>query len=384
MRVTTADLREALKATAPAIAGRPSMPILAAVRVLVQAGEVTLSATDYEVWIASTLAGSTLDDGEAWSALVSHRMLSTIVRVIKAKEVDLAVDAGKLTITAGAANWTTPALTGALPNDPAMPSECATISAEALCRGLRIAAPAASAELALPALCAVELVGHGDYLRFTCTDRYRVHVADVVFERLTDQPIRVCPPARVLAQIAENLTGTVTLRADAESGLFGVSDEFTSVLIRMTDAQVPNVMPLLEAASTNGQARTTLVPGDLIDALRAAQPTEDAAKSGSAKGEKAGVLLTISAEGCTVASAGLDGTSSIAFEVADHEGAGLVLRASADFLIDALAAVGGDTVQVDWVSPTKPALITSSGQPGRCLVMPIRDAVSRWLTTEKA
>lgn len=370
MRLTAASLRDALKATAPAISGRPAMPILAAVRVLVQAGEVTLSATDYEVWISSTIAGTTIDEGEAWSGLVSHRTLSTIAKVIKAKEVDLRLDGGKLVIAAGGANWTTPLLTGALPNDPAMPGEVGTVAADTLRHGVRMTAPAAGTESIFPMLLPVVIAAHGDYLRFTCTDRYRVHVADIVFERLTEAPIYALPPARALAQIAESLSGTVTLRADSESGLFGASDGSTAVLIRTIDATAPPVDAVLEATSTNGRARTTLVPGELIDAVRAALATD----------EDTGVLLTIAKDGSTIATSGDDGTSVIPLDITDHDGDGIVVRVNGHFLTDALTAVGGDTVQIDWVSPTKPALITSSGRPGRCLVMPVRDVASRWLS----
>lgn len=372
MKITSNHLLEALKVTAPAVLSRPQVPVQAAVHLLADFGSqaVTFSTTDYETWISSTWpANQPGRDSGTLEVLVAHRTLAAIAKVAKG-DVDLEVEGSRLVVRAGRSEWSAPVITAEMPRPPMSASEFGRIEADVLRAMVQTAAMAAGTDRGLPALLPVNLSSDDDYLRATCTDRYRVHAVEQPFERTSNQVVRCLPDAKALAAIVGQLEGTLSLGTSADGGLLGLSNETTTVLTRMLDVSAVDMRPMMITAARDKKATTHVAPGDLAEAVRSVRPAIE---------HGGGVLLRITADSITV-TAHDDETGAATTEVdhLGHDGPGIAVRVNDEYLIEGLLAVGGDQVDIDWQHPYKPALMTGAGRPVHCLLMPVRDAAAGW------
>ena len=95
-------LAEAVAWTARALPARPTVPVLAGIRL--QAGqELTLSSFDYDVSAQATVPVTTESEG---SVLVSGRLLAEISRSLPAKPVHITAEDGRAILTCGSATFT--------------------------------------------------------------------------------------------------------------------------------------------------------------------------------------------------------------------------------------------------------------------------------------
>src|SRR5450755_1116215 len=94
-------LAEAVAWTARALPARPTIPVLAGIR-LHAGAELTLSSFDYDVSAQAVVPVSTEEEG---SALVSGRLLAEISRSLPARPVQIAADSGRAVLTCGSATF---------------------------------------------------------------------------------------------------------------------------------------------------------------------------------------------------------------------------------------------------------------------------------------
>jgi DNA polymerase III subunit beta len=96
-------LADAVAWTARTLPNRPTVPVLAGLRVDAAEGEVAFSSFDYEVSGRVSVEGEVADPG---TVLVSGRLLADIARALPARPVDVASDGSKVVITCGSARFT--------------------------------------------------------------------------------------------------------------------------------------------------------------------------------------------------------------------------------------------------------------------------------------
>jgi DNA polymerase III subunit beta len=84
---------DAVAWTARALPTRPTVPVLAGMRLHATADELTLSSFDYDV---SAQAKIPVDAQNAGSALVSGRLLAEISRNLPGRPVQISSDGGRL------------------------------------------------------------------------------------------------------------------------------------------------------------------------------------------------------------------------------------------------------------------------------------------------
>lgn len=369
MKIATSALREALKTCAPAISGRPAVPILAAVAIT---SDGKFSATDYETWISTSIVSVETPMGEAFEVAVSHKLLTSIASVIKAKEVELIREKRQLKITAGRSEWLAPAIDGDLPAWPQMPEEVGHIDADALRKMVSQVAPAAGTGItAKPGLTPIQIETVGDYLRTSASDSYRIHIVELPFTRTTEAEVKVNPPAARLPAIVGSLSGDIALYSDGSA--FAISDDTTTITMRTIDADMPNLQGLISKFA-KPKATTVMAARDLLAAIKAAEVTMQ---------DRAGVLLTIDQDGFAVASSDDGASASIPVEEFEHNGPGLAVVFDPHMITPALVAVGDVEISIAWAGPTKPAMITGHDAPGVFYAMPVnRPGVSHWLDDE--
>lgn len=369
MRLFAADLKDALKAVAPAVSARPVIPLAAAV-VIDSLGR--FSATDYDTWIQTT-APAISSNSDAFEVAVSHKLLTAIVNVARGDTVTLDVEQHRLVITAGQAEWVAPLMKTDLPAWPSLPAKWGSADAAELDASLKIVGIAAAADDTIGGLNGVQLAAEGDRLTLSTTDRYRLHRDEIRFTPAGDVGYTVLVEAARLSASVRNLTGELTLHADTDSNLLAVADDKTTVILREIDAGFPATSQLLTAFDSS-QAQTTVKASDLADAFKAAMPTMQ---------DKAGIEITVDRDSFTLASTDEGGSARIPVAEHEHVGRGLVVLVNPNFIQPTLAALGG-TVVIDWTGPNRALRISKAGSPGQYVVMAIRHETSRWLDSQTA
>lgn len=177
-----ADLHAAVAWAAGLCPARPSVPVLAGIRLDATDVGVRLSAFDWDT------AGTV--DASAWvtdpgSLLVSGRLLASVAKTVaKEADVTLTADPGApvMTVSCGkAARWELPLID--LDDYPTLPTggdPVGTVSADELGDALARVLPAVSGDVQPPSLRGVALSATADGpMILAATDRYRLAVAEL-------------------------------------------------------------------------------------------------------------------------------------------------------------------------------------------------------------
>ena len=374
-------LAEAVAWTARALPARPTVPVLAGIR-LQAADDLVLSSFDYDVSAQATVPVTTEQPG---SALVSGRLLAEISRSLPAKPVHITAEAGRAVLTCGSATFTL--LT--MPEDeypalPEMPPAAGTVGSDAFATAVAQSATAAGRDDTLPALTGVRIEIEGDTLTMVSTDRYRLAVRELRWTPARpDLSAAVLVPARALVETARSLTSSAQVsialalpgQDDGASGLGGQGGTGDGMIgfegsgrrttTRLLSGEFPRHQSLLPKTVN---AAAELPVSVLAESVRRVALVAE---------RNTPVRLAFSS-GQLVLEAGT-GDEAQAEEVveADFTGDDLSIAFNPQYLLDGLSAVDSDTVRISFTEPGKPALLT--GKPGpdgsqefRYLLMPIR------------
>jgi DNA polymerase III subunit beta len=374
-------LAEAVAWTARALPARPTVPVLAGIR-LQAADDLVLSSFDYDVSAQATVPVTTEQPG---SALVSGRLLAEISRSLPAKPVHITAEAGRAVLTCGSATFTL--LT--MPEDeypalPEMPPAAGTVGSDAFATAVAQSATAAGRDDTLPALTGVRIEIEGDTLTMVSTDRYRLAVRELRWTPARpDLSAAVLVPARALVETARSLTSSAQVSialalpgqddgtggaaglGGAGDGMIGFEGSGRRTTTRLLSGEFPRHQSLLPKTVN---AAAELPVSVLAESVRRVALVAE---------RNTPVRLAFSS-GQLVLEAGT-GDEAQAEEVveADFTGDDLSIAFNPQYLLDGLSAVDSDTVRISFTEPGKPALLT--GKPGpdgsqefRYLLMPIR------------
>ena len=365
-------LAEAVAWTARALPARPTVPVLAGIRL--QAGdELVLSSFDYDVSAQATVPVNTEEPG---SALVSGRLLAEISRSLPAKPVHINAEDGRAVLTCGSATFTL--LT--MPEDeypalPEMPPAAGTIGSDAFATAVSQSATAAGRDDTLPALTGIRIEIDGETLTLVSTDRYRLAVRELRWTPARpDLTAAMLVPAKALADTARSLTNGAQVSialalpgsdGSTGDGMIGFEGAGRRTTTRLLSGEFPRYQSLLPK-SVNAAAE-----------LSVSLLSESVKRVALVAERNTPVRLSFSA-GQLMLEAGT-GDEAQAEEVIEAEFSGddLSIAFNPQYLLDGLAAIDSDTVRIAFTESGKPALLT--GKPGpdgnpefRYLLMPIR------------
>jgi DNA polymerase III subunit beta len=359
--------------TARALPARPTIPVLAGIRL--QAGsELTLSSFDYDVSAQATVPVTTNEEG---SALVSGRLLAEISRSLPARPVQIIAEAGRAVLTCGSATFNL--LT--MPEDeypalPAMPPAAGVVGSDAFATAVGQSAIAAGRDDTLPALTGVRIEIEGDTLTLISTDRYRLAVRELRWtpER-PDESAAVLVPARALSETARALTAGAQVSialalpgaegGQGGDGMIGFEGAGRRTTSRLLGGEFPRYQGLLPTSQRSLAEMSTSVLAEAVKRVALVAERNTAVRLAFSAGQ---LLLE--------AGTGDEAQAEEALE-ASFEGDDLAIAFNPQYLLDGLTAIDSDTVRIAFTDPGKPALITGKpgpdGQPDyRYLLMPIR------------
>ena len=365
-------LAEAVAWTARALPARPSVPVLAGIR-LQAAAALTLSSFDYDVSAQARVPVEAEEEGEA---LVSGRLLAEITRSLPARPVEITTDGARATLTCGSATFTLLTMpTEDYPSLPEMPPPAGSIGSDAFASAVGQSATAAGRDDTLPALTGVRIEIAGETLTLVSTDRYRLAVRELRWTPARpDLSAAVLVPARALADTARALTAgaevSIALALPGEDGgagegMIGFEGGGRRTTTRLLGGDFPRYESLLPK-QVNAVAELS------------AAPFAEAVKRVALVAERnTAVRLSFSA-GQLVLEAGT-GDEAQAEEVIDasFEGDDIQIAFNPQYLLDGLTALDSDVARISFTESGKPALITgkpaTDEQPDfRYLLMPIR------------
>lgn len=364
---------EAVAWTARALPARPTVPVLAGMRLSAAGQELSLSSFDYDVSAQATIPVTTQDAG---SALVSGRLLAEISRSLPAKPVQITSDGGRAVLTCGSATFSL--LT--MPEDeypalPEMPPAAGTIGSDAFATAVGQTAIAAGRDDTLPSLTGVRVEIDGDTLTLISTDRYRLAVRELRWSPSRDGlQAAVLVPAKALTDTARSLTSAaevaIALALPGEEGaggdgMIGFEAGGRRTTTRLIGGEFPRYQALLPKSISGTAELTTSVLADAVRRVALVAERNTAVRLTFATGQ-----LTLEAG---------TGDEARADEVieASFDGTDLTVAFNPQYLLDGLAALDSDMVRISFTEQGKPVLLT--GKPGpdggheyRYLLMPIR------------
>ena len=370
-------LAEAVAWTARALPARPTIPVLAGIR-LAAAEELVLSSFDYDVSAQATVPVST---EEAGSALVSGRLLAEISKSLPAKPVHITAEDGRAILTCGSATFTL--LT--MPEDeypalPEMPPAAGTIGSDAFATAVSQSATAAGRDDTLPALTGVRIEIEGDTLTLVSTDRYRLAIRELRWQPAhPDLTAAMLVPAKALADTARSLTNGAQVSialalpgaegsgsgGSGGDGMIGFEGAGRRTTTRLLSGEFPRYQSLLPK-TVNAAAE---LPVSVL--------SESVKRVALVAERNTPVRLTFSAGQLMLEAGTRDEAQAEETIEADFSGDDLSIAFNPQYLLDGLAAIDSDTVRIAFTEPGKPALFT--GKPGpdgnpefRYLLMPIR------------
>ena len=365
-------LAEAVAWTARALPARPTVPVLAGMR-LHAGDELTLSSFDYDVSAQARIPVAAEEEG---TALVSGRLLAEISRSLPSRPVQISSDGSRAVLSCGSATFTL--LT--MPEDeypalPEMPPAAGSVGSDAFASAVSQSATAAGRDDTLPALTGVRIEIEGETLTLISTDRYRLAVRELRWS-----PARpglsaaVLVPARALAETARSLTSgaevSIALALPGEAGtggdgMIGFEGAGRRTTTRLLGGEFPRYQALLPTELTATAELPTAVLAEAVKRVALVAERNTAVRLAFSAGQ---LLLE--------AGTGDEAQAEEVLE-AGYEGDDLSIAFNPQYLLDGLSALDSDTVRVSFTQPGKPALIT--GKPGpdghsdyRYLLMPIR------------
>jgi DNA polymerase-3 subunit beta len=365
-------LAEAVAWTARALPARPTVPVLAGIR-LQAADELVLSSFDYDVSAQASVPVNTEEPG---TALVSGRLLAEISRSLPAKPVHINAEDGRAVLTCGSATFTLLTMPEEeYPALPEMPPAAGTIGSDAFATAVSQSATAAGRDDTLPALTGVRIEIEGDTLTLVSTDRYRLAVRELRWSPARpDLTAAMLVPARALADTARSLTSSAQVSialalpgsdGGTGDGMIGFEGAGRRTTTRLLSGEFPRYQSLLPK-TVNSVAE---LPVSLL--------SESVKRVALVAERNTPVRLSFSPGQLMLEAGTGDEAQAEEFLEAEFSGDDLSIAFNPQYLLDGLAAIDSDTVRISFTEPGKPALLTgkseSDGDPEfRYLLMPIR------------
>jgi DNA polymerase III subunit beta len=373
-RVDRDVLAEAVAWTARSLPARPSVPVLAGMRLEVtENGQLKLSGFDYEVSAEVTLE---LQTGEAGVVLVSGRLLAEITRALPAQPVDFVVEGAKAVVTCGSARFTLLTMpVEDYPSLPTMPPAAGRVGSDVFASAVGQVAVAAGKDDTLPMLTGVRVEIEGDTVTLAATDRYRLAVRELKWQ--PDQPdfsAIAMIPGKTLADTAKALGGTgaeveiaMSSSGGTGEGMIGFSSAGRRTTTRLLDPEFPKYRSLLP---TEFSARAELPTSAFVEAVKRVALVAE---------RNTPVRLAFRGDEVVLEAGSGDEAQAVEVLPVDFEGDDINIAFNHQFLLEGLGAIDSDVARLQMTTSTKPAILTG-GKPAddggvpdyRYLIMPIR------------
>jgi DNA polymerase-3 subunit beta len=343
-----------------AVSTRTAVQILAGILLRAENGELHLAATDMELSLRTSLGANVDEEG---AVVVQGRTFVDIARLLPADEVQIAYrpEEGVVHITCG--NYSSRLHTYAVEDFPRLPEVSAAptfgVDADTLLATVSQVSRSASRDESRPVLTGILVRFEPEQLVMAATDSYRLSVKETPLEG-SQQELEAIIPARALTELGRVATGVgeLDLGVHENQVVFRAGD--VTLTTRRIDGQFPNYKQLLPETF---ERTVTLARGELLEVVR--RVSVMAQRNAPLRMRFNEGELTVSAQTQDVGEA----TETLAV---DWTGDPLEIGFNPEFLREGVESVTSDQLELNLISPLRPAVIKGEGDDFRYLIMPIR------------
>jgi DNA polymerase III subunit beta len=354
------ELVAKLAVVSRAVSTRTAVQILAGILLRVENGELHLAATDMELSLRTSLEAIVDEEG---AVVVQGRTLVDIARLLPADEVQIAYrpEEGVVHITCG--NYSSRLHTYAVEDFPRLPEVTAAptfgVDADTLLATVGQVSRSASRDESRPVLTGILVRFEPEQLVMAATDSYRLSVKETPLEG-SQQELEAIIPARALTELGRVAAGVGELELGVHENqvVFRAAD--VTLTTRRIDGQFPNYKQLLPETF---ERTVTLARNELLDVVR--RVSVMAQRNAPLRLRFNEGELTVSAQTQDVGEA----TETLAVEWA---GEPLEIGFNPEFLREGVESVSSDDLELNLISPLRPAVIKGDSDDFRYLIMPIR------------
>ena len=366
-------LADAVAWAARTVPNRPSVPILAGIRLKTGSDTLELSSFDYEISTRTEIPAETVAPGDL---LVSGRLLASITKSLPNQPVQCTLEGNKLSLVCGTAHFTLATMSvDEYPPMPQLPQVGGRVDAHELAQAIAQVSVAASSDATIPLLTSVRMEIEDDTITLLATDRYRLGMRELKWNpNKAGISTALLVKARTLGDVAKSMTsgGEVELAFDASPdaplnsliGFIAGARQTTSTLM---DGDYPPVRRLFPEETL---VHAVVNRVELLEAVRRVSLVAEA---------KTSVRLGFD-ENQVVLEAGQDDNAQASEVIAAQlDGEPLRTAFNPRYLEAGLAALSTDYVRFSFTDAAKPAVISGQKEIDgdvdknfRYLIMPIR------------
>ena len=366
MKLTTKreDLVSKLSIVSRAVSTRAATQALSGVLLTAAEGRVTLSATDLDLGLETTLDADVIAEG---SVLLPGRLLAEVARSLADPTVEIESRESEqdVEIRSGSSSFHLRVLPAEdFPKLPAPAEEPGLkLPAKELGASIDLVARAASRDDMRPVLTGVFVSGSGSEMTMVATDSYRLAVKRTELRTELGGEIEANIPARALRELGRILSSEGVEEAAVSLLANQAVFQAGAILLttRLIEGQFPNFRQLLPESYEHD---VRLPRTDFLEVTR--RVSQLAQRNAPLRLSFAPGELTIAAETPDVGDA--RETMPAAFE-----GEPLEIGFNPEFLKEGIESAEGDEVLLRLISPLRPGLLQPvESDDFRYLVMPIR------------
>jgi DNA polymerase-3 subunit beta len=358
------DLVSKLSIVSRAVSTRAATQALSGILLTAADGRVTLTATDLDMGLETTLDAEVADEG---AVLLPGRLLAEVARSLAEPAVEIEAREAEhdVEIQSGSSHFHLRVLPAEdFPKLPVAGEGAGlTIPAKELGASIELVARAASRDDMRPVLTGVFVAAAGAEMTMVATDSYRLAVKRTELENELGGEIDANIPARALRELGRILSSEGV--EEAKVALLPNQAVFEAASITLTtrliEGQFPNFRQLLPESYEHD---VRLARGDFLDVTR--RVSQLAQRNAPLRLSFRPGELTVAAETPDVGDA--EEAMAVAFE-----GEPLEIGFNPEFLKEGIESIEGEEVMLRLISPLRPGLLQPvDGDDFRYLVMPIR------------
>ncbi|MHB0976934.1 MAG: DNA polymerase III subunit beta [Candidatus Aquicultorales bacterium] len=343
-----------------AISSRSILPVLSGVKLSIEGETLYLSATDLEITLHCSVPVSVEQKGQA---VLPAKLLGEAIKNLPPEPITLEMDhdEGQAILECGKARYTIKGLP--LEDYPQLPDasleESLRLSGDAVSEAIRQVIKAVGRDEARPTLSGVLFSISGESMKIVATDSYRLAVKELAIVEAKED-VNVIVPSRAVEELGK-LTGEEEIRFSAGENQISFKAGDVTLVSRLIEGQFPKYEQLIPEER---ETRLSFNKDNLIEAI----------KRVSVVAPSNAIVRMVVSDSSIVVSAHATDIGHAQDEVeCSVVGEGLEIAFSAQYLLDGLAALQGNSATMDLISPLKPAVIRSEGKEDYLyLIMPIR------------
>lgn len=361
---TRDEFSKGIHAVQRAVASRGPLPILSNIMLVTDGDGLKITATDLEVGIEARVQATIQTAG---SITLAARQIAEIISKLPESDVVLAVGEDRASTTVKCAR--SKFVLRSMPADefPKLPTlgsgaTMVTLAGDELARGIRQTQFAAAKD-DKSVISGILLFLEDGQLEVVATDGYRLAMRRWTVDSTAS--LKVIVPARAMNEVARLLASggsdVITLATADNQALFTVGDRYLTS--RMIDGQYPPYRQILPSTFTyvftldRGALQAAVERVSIMASEREAKVVSLVFKAGD---------LHLLANAADLG----EGDEHLPIE---YDGEEVKIAFNANYLLDALKAAEGETIQLHMNGPLQPAVLKSEEDATySCMVMPIR------------